>query len=481
MEKELRPNAKRSFEAHSPTFVDESEILPFYLQEWDGPNQKRLTNRTPLQRERDRILYSNLMRKLTEKYHILYSGQQRIVRNYATHTMRMAQVTRAICDGLRLNSAFGEAIALGAKLGAIPFVHAGKAAISKKVKTTLLELDKKAASTSGNLSIKQLGLKLNPETDPVPSWIKDLQTPQILQDALKFIPWAKGQNVDSIYGSGQEGYWLLSTNPFTRKALPGSFYPETMYGIWRHSRGLPTGPGSFEHEMEFKKAQTDRNTRHVITQNHVTYEAIVVQYADDITWAIENLNDANIASLMNSSNSIYDDISTYLRPDSDVPSDIIRSLSGHDAGGLYTYFITEFIGHSAAILDRSDGIDTRREGLKAGEKVAVIGLSPAAENVLDKIIEYLNGYVFSEPRVANRKTMLETVSRACIEFLFDSRSEFLERRIRQKSDIERWNRDEKAFATSLLSNEVHRLQLAVDTFADMSDQEIFDFVGVESL
>ena len=71
MEGKFRPSAKRSFEAHSPTFVDGDEILPFYLQEWGGPARKRLTNRTPLQRERDRILYSNLMRKQTEKYHLL--------------------------------------------------------------------------------------------------------------------------------------------------------------------------------------------------------------------------------------------------------------------------------------------------------------------------------------------------------------------------------------------------------------------------
>ena len=77
--------------------------------------------------------------------------------------------------------------------------------------------------------------------------------------------------------------------------------------------------------------------------------------------------------------------------------------------------------------------------------------------------------------------MLETVSRACIEFLFDKRSEFLRNRIDQKSRIERWSRGERDIALELLNADVHRLQLAVDTFADMSDQEIFDFVGVESL
>ena len=92
--------AKRSFEPSSPLFVDGGEVFSHFSNQWEKGNQFKLRHRTPIQLERDRILYSQGMRKQTEKYHVLYNGQRRIVRAYATHTMKMAQVTRAICRGL---------------------------------------------------------------------------------------------------------------------------------------------------------------------------------------------------------------------------------------------------------------------------------------------------------------------------------------------------------------------------------------------
>src|SRR5690348_634714 len=86
----LEVYAKRSFESFSPAFVDGGEVHAFYQKEWEKTERRaRLQNRTPLQVERDRILYSSSLRKETEKYHVLYNGQRRIVRNYTTHTMRM--------------------------------------------------------------------------------------------------------------------------------------------------------------------------------------------------------------------------------------------------------------------------------------------------------------------------------------------------------------------------------------------------------
>ena len=107
--------AKRSFESFSPTFLDGGEYFQHYADQWgDLDLRPRIANRTPLQIERDRVLYSGGMRKLTEKYHVLYSGDRRITRNFTTHTMRMAQVARAISQGLKLNADFAEAMALGA-------------------------------------------------------------------------------------------------------------------------------------------------------------------------------------------------------------------------------------------------------------------------------------------------------------------------------------------------------------------------------
>src|SRR5258706_5981932 len=121
----LADYAKKSFDSH--LFVDGGLLFKFYNDLWSKDNDRiKLFNRTPIQLERDRILYSNGIRKQSEKYHILFRGNTKIVRNYITHTMRMMQVCRAICRGLKLNEDFAEAIALGSKLGALPFIHASK-------------------------------------------------------------------------------------------------------------------------------------------------------------------------------------------------------------------------------------------------------------------------------------------------------------------------------------------------------------------
>jgi hypothetical protein len=56
-----------------------------------------------------------------------------------------------------------------------------------------------------------------------------------------------------------------------------------MYGIWRHSLNSPFGKDTFLHKQKITKASKEY---HTIEWNNVTYESIVVQYADDITWVI---------------------------------------------------------------------------------------------------------------------------------------------------------------------------------------------------
>src|ERR1700686_3571073 len=84
LETGLATYAKKSFEPFSQKFMDGGEIFEYFQRQWAGAASGKLKflNRTPLQVERDRILYSGGVRKQTEKYHVLYNEQRRIVRNY---------------------------------------------------------------------------------------------------------------------------------------------------------------------------------------------------------------------------------------------------------------------------------------------------------------------------------------------------------------------------------------------------------------
>lgn len=473
----LAPYAKKSFETFSPTFIDGAEIHEHYQEIWaNDAGRQKLKNRTPLQLERDRILYSSSLRKQAEKYHVLYSGQRRIARNYTTHAMRMAHVARSISRALGLNADFAEAIALGAKIGAVPFVHAAKAPVADWITNKIQGLDDEASKTdpSSQKSAESSQQQLfdHPDETPLPEWIRRLRSPSIIQKVKQYIPWAAGCKVDSSYSAGQESYWLLCTNPFTREASGKAFVPETMHGIWRHTRGLQPEQHSFHHHCKMPSAAKGY---HEINWDQSTYEATVVQYADDITWAIENLNDANDASLLSKRTSLYHELSTHL--DENAPEGLVRSLGGGgDSGGLYTYFITDFVRYSLDVLRKlSDGSESRC-ALREGRSESFIGLSPEGEARLESIIEFLDHRVFSGPRIRNRNAMLRTISTGCLDLLFGN-EETTRLLIKDRAALERWKDDELERALSLLQDTVHRVQLAVDIFASMGDQEIYELVG----
>lgn len=476
--------AKRSFEPFSQQFLDGGDYYQYYADQYQDPDHRpRIENRTPLQIERDRVLYSGGMRKLTEKYHVLYSGERRITRNFTTHTMRMAQVARAISNGLKLNADFAEAIALGAKAGAPPFVHASKSVVAKWMRNRLTELDNEESKKSGTGSAvtpqKSLFSDLAADS-PLPSWLSSIESAKIAEAIRRFIPWAVGKDVDDPYSSGSEGYWSLATDPYLVQSRPNRFAPETMFGIWRHSLGTSLGPKTFLHRIELDGAAAGR---HEIRWDHVSYEALVVRYADDITWAIENLDDAHRASVFAGGSNIYLAMLDFLREQGKVPVALNDALFEKDSGGLYNYFITDFIATSRETRSRlATGADYRL-ALREGSSDAGISLSPSVEAQLLTMKEFLRKRIFNEPRVSNRFQILQTIARACLDLLYSGRSDALENYVEAQAGVLNFrDHDEKMNRVrDLLRDPVHRVQLSADIFSQMSDQEIYDFVGIQGL
>ena len=86
--------------------------------------------RTDFQRDRDRILHSKAFRRLKHKTQVyIVSGDH--YRTRMTHSLEVAQISRTIARGLRLNEDLVEAIALGHDVGHTPFGHSGEAAIAE--------------------------------------------------------------------------------------------------------------------------------------------------------------------------------------------------------------------------------------------------------------------------------------------------------------------------------------------------------------
>ena len=88
--------------------------------------------RTKFQRDRDRILHSKSFRRLKHKTQVyIVSGDH--YRTRMTHSLEVAQISRTIARGLRLNEDLTEAIALGHDVGHTPFGHVGESALKELV------------------------------------------------------------------------------------------------------------------------------------------------------------------------------------------------------------------------------------------------------------------------------------------------------------------------------------------------------------
>lgn len=235
--------------------------------------------------------------------------------------MKMAQVSRAICRGLRLNQDFAEAVALGAKVGSVPFVHAAKDTLGRWAERHIQAKDRKEEGKNPIADNTQKQLELDFKNTPLPSFISVIKSSTTLMKVRQFMPWSAGQAKGTLYSSGQEGYWLLCMNPFLAKPRTSGYLPETMYGIWRHTFGERPGKNVFLHRCEIHGDKTD----HIeITDRHATFEWLVVQYADDIAWVIENLNDANDVAILNKHKGLFDDV--LIDIGGEVPSILSKAL-----------------------------------------------------------------------------------------------------------------------------------------------------------
>ena len=85
--------------------------------------------RTPLQRDRDRIVHCKAFRRLKHKTQVFVAPEGDHYRTRMTHTLEVTQIARTVARALGLNEDLAEAIGLGHDLGHPPFGHIGEAVI----------------------------------------------------------------------------------------------------------------------------------------------------------------------------------------------------------------------------------------------------------------------------------------------------------------------------------------------------------------
>ena len=93
-------------------------------------NEENLTNRTPYERDRDRVIHSNSFRKLKHKTQVFIESDSDYYRTRLTHSLEVAQIARSLCRAMNLNEDLGEVVSLAHDLGHPPFGHNGERALN---------------------------------------------------------------------------------------------------------------------------------------------------------------------------------------------------------------------------------------------------------------------------------------------------------------------------------------------------------------
>lgn len=113
----------------------EEQYLAPYACKSRGMHTSRLVeeiddeHRTAFQRDRDRIIYSNSFRNLSDKRQVLVERDSERNRSRLTNTVEVVQVSKTIASAMGLNEDLTEAIALGHDLGHPPFSDVGEAVL----------------------------------------------------------------------------------------------------------------------------------------------------------------------------------------------------------------------------------------------------------------------------------------------------------------------------------------------------------------
>jgi dGTPase len=125
----IRANMEEEEERYlAPYAMKSKETLGRKYKEEDHPY------RSFFQRDRDRIIHSSAFRRLEYKTQVFVNHEGDHYRTRLTHTIEVAQISRALARALKLNEDLTEAIALAHDLGHTPFGHSGEETLNEIMK-----------------------------------------------------------------------------------------------------------------------------------------------------------------------------------------------------------------------------------------------------------------------------------------------------------------------------------------------------------
>jgi dGTPase len=132
MDPHANPGPVAARHAERGRAAEEERLSPLAARSWPADRarpEKDCGLRSPLQRDRDRIVHSKAFRRLKHKTQVFVSPEGDHYRTRLTHTLEVTQIARTVARALDLNEDLTEAIGLGHDLGHPPFGHIGEAVL----------------------------------------------------------------------------------------------------------------------------------------------------------------------------------------------------------------------------------------------------------------------------------------------------------------------------------------------------------------
>jgi dGTPase len=114
--------------------LEEAHLSPLAARSYPAERvreERDCSLRTPLQRDRDRIVHSKAFRRLKHKTQVFVAPEGDHYRTRLTHTLEATQISRTVARALRLNEDLTEAIGLGHDVGHPPFGHLGEEVLDR--------------------------------------------------------------------------------------------------------------------------------------------------------------------------------------------------------------------------------------------------------------------------------------------------------------------------------------------------------------
>ena len=119
--------------------MEQKMLVPYAIKSGESEGrqhrEKEHPYRTRFQRDRDRVIHSSAFRRLEYKTQVFVYHEGDYYRTRLTHSLEVAQITRAICKSMQLNEDLAEAIALSHDLGHPPFGHTGQNVLNQLMKS----------------------------------------------------------------------------------------------------------------------------------------------------------------------------------------------------------------------------------------------------------------------------------------------------------------------------------------------------------